>query len=396
MKSKFSLLLVLILTTQALFSQEGSLPDVYLLTCGPGTETYSVYGHSALRIVKPGDTNGTAYNWGVFDFNTRNFAWKFAKGRLDYMLDTTSYRRFLTEYYSEERWVVSQKINLTPEETGKLLELISDNLKPENIKYRYDFFYDNCSTRIRDLIEKAVGDKLTYPPDDRKIKKQSFRELSGVYEAGKPWLKFGIDLVLGSPSDKKASFRDRMFLPIEMMNGLSAITVLRDGKMIPLLQNPQTVLDFEHPRLSRNLFISPMFILAIFLIVIIIVTGMFRGKTVNKTIDISLFAVFSVLALLMIFFNIFADHIETKRNLNIVWLNPFIFICFAAVLLDRNWQTWFRIVFYLGVAFLILIAILPQEMNKASVPLIITMLLRSSIRSGFSWNPLNLPYLTEL
>ncbi len=396
MKSKFSLLLVLILTTQALFSQEEPLPDVYLLTCGPGTETYSVYGHSAIRIVKPGDTNGVAYNWGVFDFNTRNFAWKFAKGRLDYMLDTTSYRRFLTEYYSEGRWVVSQKVNLTPDETRKLLDLIADNLKPENIKYRYDFFYDNCSTRIRDLLEKAVGDKLTYPPDDRKAKKQSFRELSGMYEAGKPWLKLGIDLVLGSPSDKKASFRDRMFLPIEMMNGLSAITVLRDGKMVPLLQNPQTVLDFEQPPLRRNLFVSPMFILAVLLIVIIIVTGMFRGKTVNKAIDISLFALFSILALLMIFFNFFADHVETKRNLNIVWLNPFIFICFAAVLLDRNWQTWFRIVFYLGVLFLLLIAVLPQEMNNASVPLIITLLLRSSIRSGFSWNPLNLPYLTEL
>ncbi|MDP4224657.1 MAG: DUF4105 domain-containing protein, partial [Bacteroidota bacterium] len=240
MKSKFSLLLILILSNQALYSQEESQPDVYLLTCGPGTETYSVYGHSALRIAKPGEANGIAYNWGVFDFSASNFAWKFAKGRLDYMLDTTSYKRFLSEYYREARWVVSQKINLSPGETRRLLDLIAENLKPENIKYRYDFFYDNCSTRIRDLLEKAVGEKLTYPPEEPRKRPQSFRELSGQYELAKPWLKFGIDLLLGSPSDKKASFRDRMFLPIEMMNGLSALSVLRDGKLIPLLQNPQT------------------------------------------------------------------------------------------------------------------------------------------------------------
>ncbi|MDP4224713.1 MAG: hypothetical protein Q8868_15505, partial [Bacteroidota bacterium] len=203
-------------------------------------------------------------------------------------------------------------------------------------------------------------------------------------------------LLLGSPSDKKASFRDRMFLPIEMMNGLSALSVLRDGKLIPLLQNPQTVLDFAQPAFHEKLFTSPLFILSIILIIIIIITGMYREKTVNKAIDIFLFTVFSVLAILMIFFNFFADHIETRRNLNIIWLNPFIFVCLFAVLINRNWQVWFRIVFFLAAAFLALAVIRLQDINNASVPFIITLLLRSSIRSGFSWNPLNLPYLTEL
>jgi hypothetical protein len=167
MKGKFALLLlVFAFLNQVISSQERTEAEVYLLTCGPGTEIYSVYGHSALRIVIPAKNSDLVYNWGVFDFSTPHFAWEFAKGKLDYMLGVSSYDSFLKEYYAETRWVISQKFNLESRDNEKLFALIVDNLKPENIKYKYDFYYDNCSTRIRDLVEKAIGKDLMYPPEE--------------------------------------------------------------------------------------------------------------------------------------------------------------------------------------------------------------------------------------
>jgi hypothetical protein len=390
------LLLLLILFSRVLISQETPRAEVYLITCGPGTEIYSVYGHSALRIVVPEKKIDTVYNWGVFDFATPNFAWKFAKGRLNYSLGVDSYETFLRDYFLEQRWVISQKFNLETPDIERLFLLLEENLKPENITYSYDFYYDNCSTRIRDLMEKAVGEDLLYPPEKTKKELQTFRYLTGEYEKVFPWLKLGIDLLIGSPGDKKASFREMMFLPAHLKNGLSELLIRRNSKMIPLLQDPEIVLDIDQQPLKEKLFISPLFVFSLLLIIIIILTASVRRKTANNIIDIFLFSVFSVLALLMIFFNFFTDHHQLRWNLNIIWLNPFIILCLTSLVFKKNWSGWFRIVFYLAVLFLLFLAVLPQHINNAFFPLIIILMIRSSIRAGFEWNPFTLPYLTQL
>ncbi|HBC79160.1 MAG TPA: hypothetical protein DEO60_14110 [Bacteroidales bacterium] len=390
------LLFFLLLLNQTLISQETPKAYIYLLTCGPGTETYSVYGHSALRVVIQEKNSDLVYNWGVFDFATPNFAWKFAKGRLDYSLGISTYDNFLKDYFSEGRWVVSQKLNLETTEIEKLFFLIAENLKPENLNYRYDFFYDDCSTRIRDIIEKAVGENLIYPPPESGRDQPTFRYLTGEYEKTVPWTKVGIDLIMGSPGDKKASFRDKMFLPVELKNGLSELLIRRNGKMIPLLTNPEVVIDFEQPTYQGKLLTSPVVVFSVLLIILIILTGYFRGKRANNVIDIATFGLFSILALLMIFFNFFTDHQQMKWNLNIIWLNPFIILCFISLLLKKDHYIWFRLVFFLAAGFLAFLVFLPQHINNAFVPLIFILILRSSVRANFSWNPLSLPHLTEL
>jgi hypothetical protein len=112
--------------------------------------------------------------------------------------------------------------------------------------------------------------------------------------------------------------------------------------------------------------------------------------------DVVIFGVFSILALLMIFFNFFTDHQQMKWNLNILWLNPFVILCLISLLFKKEWQLWFRLVFFLAAGFLVFLVVLPQQINNAFVPLIITLILRSSVRANFSWNPLTIPYLTEL
>jgi hypothetical protein len=390
------LLFFLLLPVQLMISQENPKADIYLLTCGPGTETYSVYGHSALRVVIPEKNSDVVYNWGVFDFATTNFAWKFAKGRLDYSLGISSYDNFLKDYFIEGRWVVSQKLNLETVDIEKLFLLIAENLKPENLNYRYDFFYDDCSTRIRDLIEKAVGEDLVYPPAESRKDMPTFRSLTGEYEKIIPWTKVGIDLIMGSPGDKRASFRDKMFLPVELKNGLSELFIRRNAKMIPLLRNPEIVVDFDPPLYNGKLLTSPLVVFSVLLILVIILTGYLRGKRANNIIDILTFSIFSIFALLMIFFNFFTDHQQMKWNLNIMWLNPFILLCFISLVLKKEWLLWFRLVFFLAAGFLVFLVVLPQHINNAFVPLIFLLILRSSVRANFSWNPLTIPYLTEL
>ena len=380
------IVLLLLLNFPEVLSQPGKA-DVYLLTCGPGTDTYSIYGHSALRIVFPDAQRDDVYNWGVFDFSTPNFAWKFAKGRLDYMLDDMSYKGFLKGYFFEKRYVHSQKLNLDDAETARLISLVNENLKPENRKYRYDFFYDDCSTRIRDLLEKAIGEKLLYPPG-KEANMPTFRQMVSKYQSPYPWLQFGIDLIMGSPGEEFANFRNRMFLPLDMQEGLSQMVIRRNGSMIPLLQNTEVVLDFEPHIIKSNILTTPATQFTLLLIVVIILS-MLRNKIVSNLMDIILFSIFSILAGLMIFFNFFTDHLQMKWNLNILWLNPVIILCLISLIIRSMGTIWFRIVFYISAIFPIIHFALPQHFNLAFFPLILILLVRTSIRSGFDWNPLS-------
>jgi hypothetical protein len=386
---KFSLLtiLLLILISGQLRSQTYQDTTIYLITCSPGTETYSIYGHSAVRVVINHPGSDIVYNWGVFDFNTPHFAWKFAKGRLDYLLDASEFNRFVTEYIYEKRSVYSQKINLDPYEKKIFLSLIQENLLPENRAYRYDFFYDDCSTRIRDLLEKAIGKKLSYPPDERKDI-LSFREMVGECQRPYPWLKMGVDLIMGSGGEKKADFRNRMFLPLYLQKNLSMSTVRRDQRLVPLLASPETILFFEEPQVHQGFYTTPIFVFTLLFILIVILSMLVKKKVVLRIIDILLFSLFSVLAILMIFFNFFTDHVQMKMNMNIIWFNPAIIVCLICLIMRWSGRIWFRLVFWLSVIYLPLVLLFPFGLNSSFLPIVLILALRSSAHGEYSWNPL--------
>jgi hypothetical protein len=359
--------------------------EVYLITCGPGTETYSIYGHSALRIFKPGLDSDIIYNWGVFDFETPNFVWKFAKGRLEYMLAEENFSRFLALYNHEKRYVIQQRIFLDSAETVKLEMLVNENLRPENRKYKYDFFYDDCSTRIRDLLEKSLSGKLIYPQEDGS--KTTFRDLTDTYQEKYQWLKLGIDLIMGSPGERKATVRDKAFLPVEMQQVFSETLVQREGKLVPLLSSPETLLDFPAPALKSGFLTSPALAALIFMILIVVSTLTLKNKRFVNYIDILVFSLYSILAVMMIFFNFFTDHAQMRWNLNIIWLSPVLIVCLAALILGRSWTIWFRILFYLTAFFLVFQFLLPQEFNIAFIPMAVVIAFRASVRAKLSWNP---------
>ncbi|MBP5589787.1 MAG: DUF4105 domain-containing protein [Bacteroidales bacterium] len=362
--------------------------EAYLLTCGPGSEVYSLWGHSALRVVDKSTGQDIVYNWGVFDFATKNFAWKFAKGRLNYMIAASTYKRFLQDYTSSNRWVKSQKINLNVEEMSNLLDLLDENMRPENVFYLYDFFYDNCATRIRDVIEKAVGNNFLYPIEDNNIK-STFRDEIGKYMKNALWLNFGTDLILGLPTDKKTTMKDRMFLPDGLCEGLSQSQIRRDGRIIPLLTNPTMVVKSDDSALSKKTIFSPMLVLSLLLIFVVLFSIYAKSPKANRIMDIILFSIFSLLALFMIFFNFFTDHIQCTRNLNIIWLNPCVIVCLIGLILKKPFTTWFKIVFALSLLFAVLIFCLPHSFNYAFLPMTLLLAFRSLVHCNFDWFPID-------
>jgi hypothetical protein len=321
---KYILVCLLLASGSTYIHAQTSDTTFYLITCGLGKETYSYYGHSALRLVI--GKSDTAYNWGIFDFSTPFFVWKFARGRVSYWVGNERFEGFLQNYFLEKRFVYSQKINLNSSEKRQLLYLINENLRPENLKYKYDFFYDNCSTRIRDLLEKTLKNNLIYPKIDNH-ELPTFRDKITVYQKQYAWYQFGTDMLLGSPTDKKADFRDQMFLPIDLMNGLSAATINRSGVEMPLLDRADIILDFPAPVHKLKVWETPLFVFSLLLFVIIMITSLFQSKAVYDIMDILIYSVYSLLSILMIFFNFITDHAQTKWNFNIIWLSPFVIIC---------------------------------------------------------------------
>ena len=371
-------------TSTASFAQSDT--TVYLITCSPGNEVYSLWGHSALRIVINSSGYDKVYNWGVFDFDTPNFAWKFSRGRLNYKLGIYGYNAFIRDYYLEQRSVISQVVNMMPVEKLRLMVLLENNARPENMYYRYDFLYDNCSSRIRDIFERIYGDKIIYPPDEPD-RAPTFREKFNEYTRGHPWLKMGIDFLVGTPADKKTTVRDRMFLPDDLHKILTRAIVNHNRKMIPLLQPSETILDMPSATVGSSFFVSPIFVLSILFLLILFLSARFSHTVVINYIDIALFLVFSVLAILMIFFNFFTDHIETRLNLNIIWFNPFIILCLVSLARGRDDHLWFKITFFASLLYVPILVLQPDLLNPSFIPVIMILILRSSARSGYSWNP---------
>jgi hypothetical protein len=255
-------------------------------------------------------------------------------------------------------------------------------MKPENKFYLYNFFYDNCSSRVRDIIEKTIGERLLYP--NEVIKDQpSFRGMINKAQKPMPWLTLGTDLLIGSSGDNKAGFIDQMFLPEDLMKNLSLTKIKDTEKIMPLLQKPETVLNFNSDTLDNRILLSPLFIFCILLIIILILSIFIKQRKSIDYIDIFLFFIFSILSIFMVFFNFFTDHQAMKMNLNILWLNPFLIIAFITLFTKNKNPIWFRILVLTSSGFLFSVAIIPQSINLAFIPIILILILRSIARSNF-------------
>jgi len=298
-----------------LFSNGNENELFSIITIGPyQNELYSAFGHSGIRYQNFEQGLDIFYNYGIFDFNQPNFYTNYVKGKLTYMVGKNQYS-FSERYYSNQnRYIKEQILNLSSEEKFFLLDYLENNVKKENRFYPYNYIFNNCSTKIRDVLELAIGEKLKFNDPPANL---SYRSLIDRYLDNYKWADIGIDICLGTKIDDKSSNYDAMFLPEHLFSSLENATV-GDKKLV--FETRINNLD-QDQIISRGI-ISPKIVFSIFLIISLYFS--FRQiKYNNKFIyfDSLLFFLSGMVGILILFLWFFTDHTSTN-NLNILWAFP--------------------------------------------------------------------------
>ena len=373
---KKPLLLLLILNFQ--FSILNSLPAqpvlsdsafASLITCGEGNEYYLSWGHTAIRVCDTTQGIDFAYNYGTFDFDTPHFYWRFSCGDLDYCLSRTSFRRFLAEYAFEGRAVWEQRLRLSPQEVKNLFLLLETNYLPEYRYYRYDFFRDNCATRVRDIIFSSL-DHRTPAPEVTLPGAKTYRDyLYEPTEGTKLWWRLGVDITLGMRCDHPCSNYETMFSPIKMMQTFDQ-AMPGDKLTDPPVQ---LLPDIREPLAAS---IPPTLVFWVFFVLMAGLTymGFLKGWSL-AAVDRTLYIVVALISVVVIFLWFFTSHYCTKYNLNILWASP-LFIYFAIRAYKSNrWVVWIQVVMLLA-AIVFCFFPHPQRLNAAIAPIALTLAMR--------------------
>jgi len=381
---RFFLGLYLILTclgANAQLKTPGDSATISLITCSPGKEVYAQFGHTAIRVNDPNNGIDVVFNYGIFSFDTPNFYYKFVKGETDYQLGVYDTRYFIPEYQERNSMVWEQVLNLTSPEKQRLIQSLLINNEPQNRLYRYNFIFDNCATRPRDMILKALDGKI----ENRAINEtKTFRQWVGNYVGEKTWVKFGIDLTFGLDADKLASREASMFLPEILMKEMQTVRILASNGTTRNLVSENNILVDKVPEKPEvfTWFSEPMLMCTLLLIIGIFITVWdTKRKRHYKPFDSALLIVSGITGLIVFYLMFFSVHPLVKYNYNLLWLNPLNLL--AGIML------WFRrfrfIVFYfqllnilLLVGALIVFALTLQELNVATFPLIVLLLIRST------------------
>ncbi|WP_235893501.1 Lnb N-terminal periplasmic domain-containing protein [Litoribacter populi] len=354
--------------------------QISLLTCDPGEELYSSFGHSALRVLDMETGKDLVFNWGTFDFDDPNFYIKFAQGRLDYFLSLSTFEQFLYHYRYFERGVREQVLDLSPEQVERTVALLNENAKPENVYYRYDFFYDNCSTRIRDIMEAVLGRNLDWN-DPVSYEPKTFRDLIFEYVYRLPWADFGIDLALGSVIDQEASERERQFLPDYMEAAFARAVIVGDGPTRLLAEPARVVLDY--PLVDQeNEVLNPHMLFWLLAIGFIVLTfiGYIR-KRLFVGADMALFGILGLIGLVITFLWFFTEHTTTVYNWNILWGFPVHLVLLYGLQMRRpaNWVKQY-LFFAMMLANLTLVFWILgfQDFHSSIIPILLIIILRSN------------------
>lgn len=381
--ARFALLLAFSLCLTVSVSAQQQLSGnarVSLITILPGEAPEELFGHSAVRVQDPGQGLDISFNYGTFEFDSF-FLPKFVYGELNYFLSVAQFSRALEHYRQRNRPVIEQELNLTIDHKQAFFDFLTINARDENRYYRYDFLFDNCSTRIRDAIKTALGDKIQFNPEpDPGL---SFRQLISLYLTDKPFLNFGIDLLLGSPVDRIAEPEETMFLPDYLMEAFEQATVNFDGEIIPLVAATDQILHIDGYNSSSSSPWAVIFTWILFLTGVLVTYFNYRNKQVyQRWLDLPLFAVSGLIGLVIIFLWFISLHEVTVNNLNLLWALPSHLILLPVVWKRLKPGRKFTAYLYAAsAAVFVLIAgwfLWTQYLHPAAFPVMLLIAMRSS------------------
>lgn len=386
MKRIILIFCVLYLGILNLHAQQISISDsavISLITCSPGEEVYSKFGHTAIRINDSSKGVDLVFNYGIFSFETTNFYLKFIKGETDYQLGVYETAYFLPEYKIRNSSVWEQTLNLTVQEKRNLINLLTENYQPENRTYRYNFIFDNCATRPRDKILGSLHGYIQFQTNNDS---KTFRQWVGAYVGTDTWLKLGIDLIFGLDADKTATQSESMFLPEVMMNEFQTAQIINTkGEARKLVTEKKTLVSKnESKEDGQSLFwgLKPLSLSILLLVIGTIVTLWdARRRRHLKFFDSVLLIFTGVCGIIVFFLMVFSAHPLVRFNLNLLWLNPLniilgILIWIKSTELRRIlfFYQIFNIALLIGALFAFALSI--QSFNVTSFPIIVLLIMR--------------------
>ncbi len=355
---------------------------VSILTIEPGQEElFAAFGHSAIRIQDPANGIDKVYNYGTYYYNQPYFYLNFARGYLLYGLSVRTYDRFKGYYAYFNREIKAQFLNLSLVQTQAIFDYMENNAKPENSMYYYDYYYNNCATKIRDVFIEVLGDDFTIPAQFVEQPGKSIRNLNDDYiQDSFPWGKLGIDLCLGLPIDKIASDYEYMFLPDYLYEGFEVAKIKRDSIWVPSVAKEKIILasrPMDEPKVWFTPFVafSLLLVFGILLLLIQIRTG-----RKFKLFDFLLFFVIGAIGLLLFLLWVATDHKAAANNFNLLWALPTHLIVAFALLRKKikRWANWyFALLIPFLLAVMIFWKIFPQDLNEGFIPIVFLMVVRS-------------------
>lgn len=385
MKQVITAVLILIglySTAQPLRLSENA--EISVITCGPGNrEVYSAFGHSAIRVADPDSGIDYAFNYGVFDFDKPNFYLNFARGRNYYMLAVYDYENFEWPYVRDKRFVHEQVLELTQSQKEKIFSYLLWNARPENRTYRYDYYHDNCATKIRDVLIQQLGDDLQVDSTFFNPA-HSFREKTDEYLDQLPWGDLGIDICLGLPIDRKMNRNEYMFLPDYIESFVDHMKIKSDSGRVSLVKKKNSI-NPDTQEKSKVAFVHPWIAFAILLLGAVLLSWRdWSRKKLSRWLDVILFTVVGLIGILLTTLWLFTDHYDAARNFNLLWAFPIHFFA-GAFLIKKRFSLYvakyFQFISLVLAATLLFWWLLPQELNVFLVPVVIALAIRAFLVS---------------
>ena len=346
-----------------------------VVTIGPyESELYSAFGHSGIRYVDKKNNIDHFYNYGIFDFNQPNFYLNFLNGKLLYMVAKYDYRTAEKNYINEDRYIKEQVLDLNESEKILLYNILEQNIRPENRTYLYNYVYDNCATKIRDVLDNVYGGSLSFTSEPEK---KSFRQLMDLYLEKNKWGDLGIDICLGPEIDYDVSFDEEMFLPDYLFKGIE--NAVRDGDKNIVSKTNIINLQKED---FQSYSLSPHYIFLIFFIISIYLSFRQVKYGIKYFVFDSIYLMISgIIGCLLVYLWFFTDHLSSY-NFNIVWAMPFNIIISILILVNPNSSLvkWYMFLYsVLLFSLLILWNWIPQNLNEVLLFFILGITLRLSI-----------------
>ena len=358
---------------QNLLSSEA---EISVLTVGPGISLNDAFGHCAFRIKDYANGLDIVYGYGEYNFDTPNFYLKFAQGKLNYLISKNQFHQFYQVYSYYDRTIDEQVLNLSETEKQKLYNFLINNYQPENRAYLYDFFFDNCATKIKDVANHAVSGALIFhQPKD--FKSKSFRRLIQENLNRNSWGSLGIDIALGSVIDREASPEDYMFLPKYIYSFFEVAAI---GNQEPFVKESRRLYQKKTYNSTYPFLGSPLFVFGIMGFIILFITYTDNSKNKRtRWLDIFLFTLTGIIGIVILLLWFATDHEGTHQNYNLLWafaLN----MLFVGQLFKKKVSAWFIKYLKLLVIFLCLLSlhwmIGVQEFAIGLIPFLIALLLR--------------------